>query len=270
MNGSVPCFPPGRRVRHDRPHLHRDARRGAADRGPAACGAGRRADGGQRRRGRRRVRAAGPLGTRSRAVGDDDRPAPAGRGAGRARDGRGAAARRRDGRRGDGGADDPPLERLAGGRGGGAARRARARRRAGVAEMLRVARGPVVVWSFDPEAIDEFWLVRDYVPEIAELDRGRFPPVDEFAKALGGARIEPVPIPRDCRDGVLAAFYARPERYLDPVVRAGMSPFAVIDAEPAMARLAEDLRSGAWDARWGHLREAPELDAGYRLFIAQR
>ena len=142
--------------------------------------------------------------------------------------------------------------------------------RAGVAEMLRVARGPVVVWSFDPQAIDEFWLVRDYVPEIAELDRGRFPPVDEFAKALGGARIEPVPIPRDCRDGVLAAFYARPERYLDPVVRAGMSPFAVIDAEPAMARLAEDLRSGAWDARWGHLREAPELDGGYRLFIAER
>ena len=142
--------------------------------------------------------------------------------------------------------------------------------RAGVAEMLRVARGPVVVWSFDPQAIDEFWLVRDYVPEIAELDRGRFPPVDEFAKALGGARIEPVPIPRDCRDGVLAAFYARPERYLDPVVRAGMSALAVIDAAPAMARLAEDLRSGAWDARWGHLREAPELDAGYRLFIAER
>ena len=142
--------------------------------------------------------------------------------------------------------------------------------RAGVAQMLRVARGPVVVWSFDPEAIDEFWLVRDYVPEIAELDRGRFPPVDEFAKALGGARIEPVPIPRDCRDGVLAAFYARPERYLDPVVRAGMSPFAVIDAEPAMARLADDLRSGAWDARWGHLRDAPELEAGYRLFIAER
>jgi SAM-dependent methyltransferase len=142
--------------------------------------------------------------------------------------------------------------------------------RAGVAEMLRVARRRVVVWSFDPDAIDEIWLVRDYLPEIAELDRGRFPPVAEFAAALGGARVENVPIPHDCRDGVLAAFYARPERYLDPVVRAGMSPFAVIDAEPAMARLADDLRSGAWDARWGHLRDAPELEAGYRLFIAER
>jgi SAM-dependent methyltransferase len=142
--------------------------------------------------------------------------------------------------------------------------------RAGVAEMMRVARSRVVVWSFDPEAIDEYWLVRDYLPEIAELDRGRFPPVEEFATALGGARVEHVPIPRDCRDGVLAAFYARPERYLDPVVRAGMSPFAVIDAERAMARLADDLRSGAWDARWGHLRDAPELEAGYRLFVAER
>src|SRR3954454_12742171 len=131
--------------------------------------------------------------------------------------------------------------------------------------MLRVARGPVVVWSFDPEAIDEFWLVRDYVPEIAELDRGRFPPVDEFAKALGGARIEPVPIPRDCRDGVLAAFYARPERYLDPVVRAGMSPFAVIDPGPGLERLAGDLRSGAWEERHGHVRPLAELEAGYRL-----
>ena len=142
--------------------------------------------------------------------------------------------------------------------------------RAGVAEMLRVARSRVVVWSFDPDAIDEFWLVRDYLPEIAELDRGRFPPVAEFAEALGGARVEAVPIPRDCCDGVLAAFYARPERYLDPVVRAGMSPFAVIDAEPAMARLADDLRTGAWDERWGWLREEPELEAGYRLFVAER
>ena len=142
--------------------------------------------------------------------------------------------------------------------------------RAGVAEMLRVTRSRVVVWSFDPDAIDDFWLVRDYLPEIGELDRGRFPAVDELADALGGARVENVPIPRDCRDGVLAAFYARPERYLDPIVRAGMSPFAVIDAGAAMARLEADLRSGAWDARWGKLRDAPELEAGYRLFVAER
>src|SRR4051794_32208910 len=86
--------------------------------------------------------------------------------------------------------------------------------RAGVAEMRRGARGRVVVWSFDPEAIDGLWLVRDYLPELVDFERARCPPVEEFAAALGGARVEDVPIPRDCRDGVLAAFFAQPERYL--------------------------------------------------------
>ena len=142
--------------------------------------------------------------------------------------------------------------------------------RAGVAEMVRVARRRVVVWTFDPDALDALWIARDYLPETIAIERARTPPLDEFVVALGGgARVEPVPIPRDCRDGVAAAFYARPERYLDPVVRAGMSSFAHL-ADDALARLAADLESGAWDQRYGHLREQPELDAGYRLVVAER
>ena len=38
--------------------------------------------------------------------------------------------------------------------------------------------------------------------------------------SLGEARtvlnVEPVPIPRDCRDGFLRAYWQRPEAYLDP------------------------------------------------------
>src|SRR5204863_5671485 len=56
--------------------------------------------------------------------------------------------------------------------------------RAGVAEMLRVARGRVVVWSFDPEAIGAFWLVSDYLPELIDFERERCPPLDELADAL--------------------------------------------------------------------------------------
>ena len=141
--------------------------------------------------------------------------------------------------------------------------------RAGVAELVRVARRRVVIWTFDTHAFAHFWLTQDYFPEITEIDVPRTPPIDQLANALGGARIEPVLVPRACRDGVAAAFYARPEAYLDPVVRAGMSSLAVLDDPPGLARLADDLRSGAWDARHGHLRELPELDAGYRLVVAE-
>jgi SAM-dependent methyltransferase len=142
--------------------------------------------------------------------------------------------------------------------------------RAGVAEMLRVTRRRVVIWTFDPEALESLWLARDYLPETIEVERARTPPIADLVDALGGARVEPVPIPRDCRDGVAAAFFARPERYLDPLVRAGMSSFVNLDTEAALRRLESDLSSGAWDERYGHLRTLPELDAGYRLVVAER
>lgn len=143
--------------------------------------------------------------------------------------------------------------------------------RAGIAELRRVARSRVVVWTFEPDQTEALWLVRDYLPEVRDLDTGRTPPVADVAEALGGAEIRTVEIPRDCEDGVLAAYYARPEAYLDPRVRAGMSPFHVLATtvvDAAMERLAEDLRSGLWDERYGALRERPSLDAGYRLVVA--
>jgi SAM-dependent methyltransferase len=143
--------------------------------------------------------------------------------------------------------------------------------RAGVGEMLRVARRRVVIWTFDPDALESLWLARDYLPETIAVERARTPAIADLVAALGGdARVEPVPIPRDCRDGVAAAFYARPERYLDPVVRAGMSSFAGLEDAPGLTRLAADLQSGAWDERYGDQRHLPELDAGYRLVVAER
>ena len=75
----------------------------------------------------------------------------------------------------------------------------------------------------------------------------------------------------DCVDGFAGAYWGWPEAYLDPAVRAGISSLALLspaDAERGAARLREDLESGAWDARFGHLRELPELDLGYRLVVA--
>jgi len=141
----------------------------------------------------------------------------------------------------------------------------------GLAEMRRVARGRIVIFTWDPEVAAESWLTAEYLPELRELDVFRFDPPARLAERLGGATVTPVPIPADCRDGFIEAFWARPEAYLDPVVRQGMSGMRAMDqavVSRAMARLEADLRSGAWDRRHGHLRRRAEMEMGYRLVLA--
>jgi hypothetical protein len=80
-----------------------------------------------------------------------------------------------------------------------------------------------------------------------------------------------VPIPADCTDGFAEAFYARPGRLLDAEVRLAQSAWGLVDAERAargVDRLRDDLDSGAWDRRHGHLREAPTYAGSLRLITA--
>ena len=82
----------------------------------------------------------------------------------------------------------------------------------------------------------------------------------------------PVPIPHDCRDGFLMAYWRRPEAYLDPEVRANISVFALLPpAEVAamVASLRADLESGAWARRNAAVLELDELDFGYRVLVAE-
>jgi SAM-dependent methyltransferase len=140
----------------------------------------------------------------------------------------------------------------------------------GLAECARVARARVVVLTWDP-ATAGFWLVQEYLPEFLAVDRRLFPPIAAYGEALGaGASLDvvTVPIPRDCIDGFLGAYWARPAAYLDPEVRSGMSSFARPGAEAGLERLRADLASGAWQARHGHLLAADALDLGYRLVVA--
>ncbi|MXQ07804.1 methyltransferase domain-containing protein [Alphaproteobacteria bacterium GH1-50] len=134
----------------------------------------------------------------------------------------------------------------------------------GCAEMRRVATGPVVLLTFDP-AFREAWLI-DYFPEFAEQDDRRFPPMEAYEEWLGPVETEAVPIPHDCVDGFLYAYWRRPEVYLEAKARAAMSSFwALEDASPGLARLADDLDSGAWHARNGALLDRETCDLGYRL-----
>jgi SAM-dependent methyltransferase len=140
--------------------------------------------------------------------------------------------------------------------------------RRGLEECLRVARERVVILTWDPES-DGFWLVRDYFPDLLAADRRLFPRLDLLASVLGAVDVRPVPIPADCADGFLGAFWRRPRAYLDPAVRGGMSSFGrVADVDSRLERLRVDLASGAWGRRHDALMEQPELDIGYRLVVA--
>ena len=144
---------------------------------------------------------------------------------------------------------------------------------AGLAELRRVARDRVVVATWDPELGGDFWLFARYLPAIRDADAAAFPAIATIAEALGGrVDVAPLPIPQDCADGFLGAFWARPEAYLDPAVRAGMSTLAAADPDvvaAGLSQLAVDLDSGEWDARFGELRRTAELDLGYRLVVAR-
>jgi SAM-dependent methyltransferase len=144
---------------------------------------------------------------------------------------------------------------------------------AGLAEMRRVSRRRVVILTWDQQVFRRFWLVSEYLPEAAALDDTRSVPVAHLAEMLGGARIEPVLIPHDCTDGFGAAYWRRPDAYLDPAVRAGTSMLAQIGDEvlrPGLDRLTQDLRSGRWHHLHADLLDRADFDAGYRLLIAEQ
>ena len=141
--------------------------------------------------------------------------------------------------------------------------------RRGLDEMRRVA-DRLVIFTFELEDLGIFWLTQRYFPEIVELTRGQCPSIDDVAAHIGTCRVESVPVPHDCVDGFLAAYWRRPEAYLDSSVRAGMSGFSLLGAEVVtrgIAHLHADLESGEWDRRFGDLRQLEAIDVCYRLLV---
>jgi hypothetical protein len=134
--------------------------------------------------------------------------------------------------------------------------------------MRRVTRGRIVLLTFDPSRRP--WLT-DYLPGLAALDEAQMPKLADYERWLGAVEIAPVPVPHDCSDGFLYAYWRRPAAYLDPFIRSGSSSlFAVGDAEPGLQRLRRDLESGEWERRYADLLALDEYDAGYRLVVAGR
>ena len=123
---------------------------------------------------------------------------------------------------------------------------------AGLAELRRVARGPVVVFTFDLDALPAWQ--QEHLHEGLVIERPRFPAIADVAAALGGrTRVEHIPTPADCDDGFFEAFWRRPEALLDPGdprhrSRCGRCWTPVVE-ERIVARLAR--------ARWSPARGTP-------------
>ena len=141
----------------------------------------------------------------------------------------------------------------------------------GLAELRRVSRGPVVIFTFELDKLPPWQL--DFLAEGVAIERPRFPAIDDVVDALGGrTRVERIPTSGDCVDGFFEAFWRRPEALLDPSVRGAQSMWAMLDPgveERIVARLSAALESGAWDAEHGHLRQQESYDGALRLVISE-
>ncbi|MCK9792557.1 class I SAM-dependent methyltransferase [Isoptericola sp. 4D.3] len=143
---------------------------------------------------------------------------------------------------------------------------------AGLRELRRVATGPVVVMTCDPDLLDRFWL-HGYAPEVIATEARRYPSVDRVAAGLGGeVEVVGLPVPLGCVDRFGEAYYGRPEGLLDPAARRANSAWSFVGPEVEerfVERLGADLASGEWDRRHGHLRTQPTYDGSLVLVVSR-
>lgn len=143
----------------------------------------------------------------------------------------------------------------------------------GLLEMKRVTKNTMVIMTFDPDDVHRFWLA-DYCPEMVDIDRARSPKIKYITDTLGSSfKIIKIPVPIDCIDGFNEAFYARPEAFLDESIRRSQSFWDFLPREKemeAVKKLKEDLDSGNWDKKYGHLKNQKEFIGALRLIIIKK
>jgi SAM-dependent methyltransferase len=139
----------------------------------------------------------------------------------------------------------------------------------GLLELRRVARSRIVIVTWDPLS-PGFWLT-DYFSDALEADRQIFPTLHEIGRVLGAMTVSELPIPHDCTDGFLGAYWRRPEAYLSDEVRSAISTFSKLrDIASGLARLRQDLEHGEWHRRYGSDSRIQERDLGYRIIVGSR
>ncbi|OGP64918.1 MAG: hypothetical protein A2169_05780 [Deltaproteobacteria bacterium RBG_13_47_9] len=145
---------------------------------------------------------------------------------------------------------------------------------AAAAEMWRVCgSSPMVLFTIDPRRGEPFWF-REYFPGIYNRMFDVLVPIEELISVFTGnhdaiARVHNFPLPCDLSDLNMHAGWNKPELYLNPAARRGMSGFAVADQSEIQAGLnllSRDLKTGEWEKRNGQLRSKGSYDLGF-IFV---
>jgi SAM-dependent methyltransferase len=143
--------------------------------------------------------------------------------------------------------------------------------RRGLEELRRVTRGPIVILTCDPARVGDFWLA-DYCPEVLAVEARRYPAMEVIAAALGELTVAAVPIAADCTDGFQEAYFRRPEMFLDAAARDACSAWSFVPPSVITrfeTRLAADMKSGAWAAKYGSVLRQDSYVGALRLVTAR-
>ncbi|RII95597.1 SAM-dependent methyltransferase [Clavibacter michiganensis] len=143
---------------------------------------------------------------------------------------------------------------------------------AGLREVRRVTRGPVVILTCDPTALRRSW-IHEYAPDVIEIEASRYPSFESIRTGLGGTvSAMTLPIPLGCVDGFTEAYYGRPEALLEPGARQANSAWSFVENEVQdrfVHALRADLASGEWDRHYGQLRTQPTFAGALRLIVGR-
>ncbi len=141
----------------------------------------------------------------------------------------------------------------------------------GLKELRRVTKNQIVIMTFDPENLDNFWNA-EYFPELIEVEKARYPTIEFIKNSLGGnCKVVSIPIPLDCKDGFQEAFYGRPEAFLEKQVRLNQSAWEFLSdekQEEMVERLKADLEKGIWDEKYGYFRTQKYFTCALRLIVS--
>jgi hypothetical protein len=134
----------------------------------------------------------------------------------------------------------------------------------GLAELRRLTKGPVIIMTFDPAALDKFWNAK-YFPELIEGEKAKFPQIELITNGLrGNCKVTEIPIPLNCADGFQEAF-------LQKELRLSQSAWVFFPKKvknKLVKKLHDDLKSREWDKKYGHFRTQPFFSSALRLIVS--
>lgn len=140
-------------------------------------------------------------------------------------------------------------------------------------EVYRITNdGSIIIFTYDANLIDEFWLT-DYFPSLITDVRATFVSITQLVSDLENItskaiNVTPFLLPNDLVDSFAAVGWSKPELYLDSNIIQGISSFSKIESAElnnGLFRLQKDLNSGKWEQKYGDLRFQNNYDAGYRF-----